>query len=269
MHEDMFLFFSGDKLYGDDFTPSQIEEWYKDEQEGFADLGPRDRQNYRYSYHQLNMRHGYSNLGQRRFKHALGIGSAYGDEFLPIVSQIEFITILDPSDAFSVTKKINGVPCEYHKPSIDGSMSFKSDSFDLITSLGSLHHIANVSKVMKECFRCLSSKGVMLIREPIVSMGDWTKPRPGLTKRERGIPLKIFEEIIMDIGFTIEQKALCTFSVIPKITNKFNLKIYNNATLVWLDDVFSKVFSWNTLYHRKNFITKIGPTSVYFILEKS
>ena len=33
MHEDMTLYFSGEKLYGDDFTLNQIEEWYKDEQE--------------------------------------------------------------------------------------------------------------------------------------------------------------------------------------------------------------------------------------------
>lgn len=187
---------------------------------------------------------------------------------MPIAGQIDFITILDPSEALSITKEINGVSCKYYEPNIDGSMSYKNDSFDLITSLGAVHHIANVSRVMKECFRCLSSKGVMLIREPIVSMGDWTKSRPGLTKRERGVPLKIFEEIIMDAGFTIKDKALCIFSVIPKITNNFNIKIYNNSAIVWLDDVLSKVFSWNTLYHRKNFITKIGPTSAYFVLEK-
>jgi 2-polyprenyl-3-methyl-5-hydroxy-6-metoxy-1,4-benzoquinol methylase len=265
---DMSVYFSGEKLYGDDFTLDQIEEWFKDEQEGYADLGSKDRENYRYVYHKLNIRHGYSYLGGRRFKHALGIGSAYGDEFIPISGQLDFVTILDPSDAFSGTKEINGVPCAYYKPNIDGSMSLKNDSFDLITSLGVMHHIPNVSRVMKECSRCLSVDGVMLIREPIVSMGDWTRPRPELTKRERGIPLKIFEEIIMDAGFTIKQKALCIFSVIPKLTNNFNIKIYNNSAIVWLDDVLSKVFYWNTLYHRKNIITKIGPTSVYFVLEK-
>lgn len=268
MYEDMSLYFSGEKLYGEDFTLDQIEEWFKEEQDGYANLGARDRQNYRYVYHQLNMRHGYSYLGVRRFKHALGIGSAYGDEFLPIAGQVDFITMIDPSDAFSATKEINSVPCEYYKPNIDGSMSFKSDSFDLITSLGVMHHIPNVSRVMKECSRCLGLGGVMLIREPIMSMGDWTRPRPGLTKRERGIPLKIFEEIIMDVGFTIKHKALCIFPVIPKIANKIGIAAYNNSALVWLDDVLSKVFSWNTIYHRTNFVAKLGPTSVYFVLEK-
>lgn len=268
MYKDMSLYFSGEKLYGDDFTPDQIEEWFKDEQEGYANLGARDRQNYQYGYHQLNIRHGYSYLVAQRFKHTLGIGSAYGDEFMPISGQIDLITILDPSDAFSVTKEINGVPCVYYKPNIDGTMSFKSNSFDLITSLGVMHHIPNVSKVMEECSRCLCMDGVMLIKEPIFSMGDWTVPRKDLTRRERGIPLKIFEEIIINAGFTIKYRALCNFPLIPKIANKIGIVTYNNPALVWLDDVLSKVFSWNIKYHRTNIIAKLAPASVYFVLEK-
>ena len=38
MYEDMSIYFSGEKLYGDDFTPNQIEEWYKDEQEVFRSI---------------------------------------------------------------------------------------------------------------------------------------------------------------------------------------------------------------------------------------
>ena len=268
MSKDMSVYFSGKKLYGDDFTLDKITEWFRDEQEGFADLGAKDRQNYRYIHHQLNIRHGFAHFGTRRFKHALGFGSAYGDEFMPIIRQIDFITIIDPSDAFSKNKEINGVPCEYHKPNVDGSISFGNGSFDLITSLGVMHHIPNVSKVIRECFRCLGTDGVMLIREPIVSMGDWTKPRSGLTKRERGIPLKIFEEIIRASGFTIKHKTLCFFPAIPKLLYKIGVAAYNNPTVTCLDEVLSRSFSWNIRYHRTNVLAKIGPASAYFVLEK-
>ncbi|HUW83054.1 MAG TPA: class I SAM-dependent methyltransferase [Phycisphaerae bacterium] len=268
MSDTMSIYFSGEKLYGDDFTLEQIEQWFSDEQEGYADLGAKDKQNYRYGYHQLNMRHGYSCLGPRRFKHALGLGSAYGAEFIPIADRIGFITILDPSEAFSGTKAINGVPCEYCRPNIDGGMPFQNESFDLITCLGVMHHIPNVSKVMKECFRCVQTSGVMVIREPIVSMGDWRQPRAGLTKRERGIPIRVFRRVIIDSGFTIKREALCNFPAIPKPAARIGVVAYNNYALVWLDDVLSRVFSWNTKYHRTNFIAKLGPSSAFFVLTK-
>lgn len=38
-------FLSGKKLFGDDFTLEQIEQWYKDETEAYADLGARRKLN--------------------------------------------------------------------------------------------------------------------------------------------------------------------------------------------------------------------------------
>lgn len=182
-------YLSGDELLGDDFTPEQIKEWYKDEEEGYAELGAKDRSSYRYVYHALNSLHGFKHLAKNRFENVLGVGSAYGDEFLPIAKKIDRLTILDSSDAFT-SNKVHGLPCTFVKPSVDGKMPFDNNSFDLITCLGVLHHIPNVTFVTGEIYRCLSDGGSVLMREPIVSMGGWSKPRPGLTKRERGIPCK-------------------------------------------------------------------------------
>ncbi len=135
-----------------------------------------------------------------RFNEALGIGSAYGNEFMPIAQNIKQVTILDPSDAFSDVKEIYETPCKYIKPNPNGNMPFETNQFDLVTSMGVMHHIPNVSHVMSECYRCLNKGGIMLLREPIASMGDWRKLRTGLTKRERGIPLQILNEIIRNVG---------------------------------------------------------------------
>ena len=185
MKDDLSIFYSGIALYGDDFDIEQISEWYADEQEGYASLGAKSRVNYSYGYHNLNYQHGFKYIKNKLFNNAIGFGSAYGDEFKQIANNITgSITILDPSDAFSDVKEVYGIPCNYIKPNVNGDMPFKDDKFDLVTCLGVLHHIPNVSHVMREAYRCLSPGGYMLLREPIVSMGDWRQPRKGLTKRE-------------------------------------------------------------------------------------
>lgn len=261
-------YLAGDRLYGDDFTLEEIETWFKDEEEAYANLGAKDRGAYRYGYHALNRRHGYRHILKRRLGQVLGLGSAYGEELLPVLERIEHITILDPSDAFSDLRRIGTVPCDYRKPNMNGSMPFRSGQFDLITCLGVMHHIPNVSAVMKECHRCLASDGVMLIREPIVSMGDWTRPRPGLTKRERGIPIDIFHRIIGDSGFRIRHKALCIFPPLPRLAAKLNIGVYRNYGLTALDALLCRIFSRNLTYHRTGIWSKFGPSSAYFVLEK-
>jgi len=268
MSTDLSEYFAGTKLYGDDFSLAEIEAWFKDEAEGYADLGAKDRSTYRYAYTELNNRHGYRYLAGRTIDHALGLGSAWGDEFLPMIGQLRRITVVDPSDAFSLTKDIAGVPCQYVKPRTTGDLPFADGTFDLITSLGVLHHIPNISRVMAECQRCLRTGGVMLVREPITTMGDWRRPRRGLTKRERGIPLEIFHEIIAKTGFRIRHRAFCVFPVVTKLAGKAGVAAFNSRRLTALDAVLSAAFGWNTRYHRTRWFQKFGPQSVYFVLEK-
>src|SRR5712691_9854665 len=162
--------------------------------------------------------HGFSHTSRRSFRHALGIGSAYGDEFLPLASRIRRITILEPTDGF-VVKDIGGTPVEYVKPLSSGRMPFADSSFDLITCLSVLHHIPNVSTVMAGMFRCLKPEGFALVREPVISMGDWRLPRKGLTKRERGIPLHLLQEMITRAGFHIIRERLCAFPLTRRLND--------------------------------------------------
>lgn len=261
-------FLSGQRLYGDDFTLEQIREWYDDEKEGYAELGAKDRSTYTYLYHSLNYHHGFKYLkGRDRFNNVLGVGSAYGDEFLPILPRIKSLTLLDPSDVFS-QDKIHDVPCTYVKPAVDGSMPFEDQSFDLTTCLGVLHHIPNVTTVVNEVFRCLSVGGYVVVREPITSMGDWTKPRPGLTKRERGIPVGVFRNIVQDAGFVIVHEAFCMFPVVQRICKYLRLPLYNSAVATWLDAQSARAFSWNARYHADKWIQKFRPGCIYFVLTK-
>jgi ubiquinone/menaquinone biosynthesis C-methylase UbiE len=156
----------------------------------------------------------------------------------------------------------------YIKPNILGNLDFADNSFDLIVSFSVLHHIPNVSYVMSELIRVLKPNGILLIREPIVSMGDWRMPRRGLTKNERGIPLPIFENIILENNLQILAKNYCDCSFIYKTLKRiFKLK-YDSKIIQRIDKVFSKLLSWNYRYHRISFFEKISPASIFLVLKK-
>jgi SAM-dependent methyltransferase len=270
--EDIERFLSGDALYGDDFSAEAVAQWQADEAEAYADLGAKDATTYEYRYHALNVHHAYRHLPGGRFAHVLGLGSAYGDEFLPIVSRMDAVTIVDPSDAF-VRERVHGVAARYLKPDPSGRLGMATGTFDLVTCLGVLHHIPNVSFVMSELARVLKPGGYLALQEPIVSMGDWRKPRRGLTKHERGIPLAILREIAMISGFDIKREGVCMFPLSHRVFNLFARGTgvggtYNNRFAVALDSAVCAAFRWNVHYHPRTLLQRFCPGSAFFLLQK-
>ncbi len=156
--EDFAQYFTGQKLYGNDFSPTEIQDWYEDEREGYADLGARDASTYSYQYHAFNASLMFNDLPKTKFDRVLGFGSAYGDELIPILPSIGEIVVIDPSDAF-VSDKIHGVPASYVKPTHSGKIAFEDNAFNLITCFAVLHHIPNVSFVLSEMARVLKPGG--------------------------------------------------------------------------------------------------------------
>lgn len=261
-------YFSGEKLYGDNFSPEQIEAWFKDEEQGYFNLWTEEKDPYKYQYHALNQKHGFRFLPDRTYDRVLGVGSAFGEELLPIVDKSGHITILEPADGF-IVKELKGVPVTYSKPQPSGILPFPSESFDLVTCLGVLHHIPNVSSVINEFHRCLKNDAYALLREPIVSMGDWRKPRKGLTMRERGIPLQIFRQIILSAGFEIISERKCTFSLTSRLRYFTKGPVYNSRIAVQIDNILCSLPIWPKRYHPVNSLQKIRPTSVFYVLRKS
>jgi SAM-dependent methyltransferase len=261
-------YFSGRALYGNDFGQDEIDAWFADEAEGYFNLTQSSRsRDYAYGYHALNRLHGFSRLPQKRFAHVLGVGSAYGEELAPILKYSDKISILEPSDGFKSTV-LNGVPVNYVKPVACGDMPFDSGSVDLITCLGVLHHIPNVTKVVNEFSRVLSPGGYILLREPINSMGDWRKPRPGLTKRERGIPLPILRDLVTQAGFKIAREHKCMFSLSSRLRYLLRGPVFNNIAAASFDALLCKLPIWSNVYHPRNTLQKLRPTSVYYVLQK-
>jgi SAM-dependent methyltransferase len=163
-------YFSGEKLFGNDFNIDQINEWYNQEAEGYAHLGNNDKTTYSYNYQNFNYVHGFSKIPERKFDQVLGLGSAWGFEFEPIVDRISNLTIIEPSNEL-LNNLIGDLVPKYVKPAVNGELPFDDNVFDLITCFGTLHHIPNVTFVLEEMIRVLKPDGCLLIREPIVSMG--------------------------------------------------------------------------------------------------
>jgi hypothetical protein len=148
-------------------------------------------------------------------------------------------------------------------------MKFGNDMFDIITCLGVLHHIANVSSVLRECYRVLIPRsGIMVVREPIVTQGDWRQPRKGLTKNERGIPVELFKGIVHDCGFVVERAALFDFSPFVRVMDNLGVAVFSGKLTTRLDYLLSLLFSFNTRYHRVRLIHKFGPASLFMVLRK-
>lgn len=265
--EDIELYLQGERLYGDDLGESDLAAWYADEAEAYATLSAANTSKYVYEYHAWNRYHAFRYLPPMTFHHALGLGSAYGDEFLPIISRIERITVVEPSEVF-VRRSIHGVAAAYLKPGPNGALPLNDNVCDLATCFGVLHHVPNVSYVIGEISRVLRPGGYAALREPIVSMGDWRFPRPGLTKRERGIPINIFVDAIRGAGLQLERVSLCSFPPLPRFFRLIGIDVYNSDLGTWLDSIASRAFSWNLRYHAKTVFQRVRPTSAFFVARK-
>lgn len=265
-------FLSGEALYGDAFTPREIEEWFEDERDGYARLGDNlntatDRST-GYKYHALNIRHGFRHLPDTMDNlKVLGMGSAFGDEFLPLVGSIRDLTIIEPSDELR-SDFIGTLPPTYVKPTANGVLPFPDATFDLTLCFGTLHHIPNVTSVIQEMARVTRPGGFLLTREPIISMGDWTQNRPGLTKRERGIPLEYLTDTIKQSNFSICSQTLCCFPLIPKLAKRVTDAPYNSSIVTRVDAWASRAFARNYRYHALNRRHKFRPTSVFIVGRK-
>jgi len=264
-------YLDGNKLIGDDYDQEQINKWFEDEKEGYANLGSGSNKDYKYEYHNINKYNGFRFIkGDSKFENVLGIGAAYGYEFEPVANRIINLHILEPSDQL-VSDKIFGLKPTYKKPSISGDIDYPSSYFDLITCFGTLHHIPNVTHVMRELHRILKPGGVILIREPINSMGDWNNKRNGLTKRERGIPVEIFDKIIRELNFNVISKKYCfcmTFFIQRLIGRFLKSSVHTYGFYVKLDSILSSVLSFRIKYHPVSMIERIAPSNVFYVLKK-
>jgi SAM-dependent methyltransferase len=256
-------YFSGEELYGEDLSVAEREQWYRDEQEAYAELVSTYSQAYEYKYHALNVEHGFRHLPQRPFRRVLGVGSAFGHEFEPILERCGEVIILDPSEGLTNPR------FTYVRPSISGVMPFEDSAFDLVTCLSALHHVPNVSTHLNEIARVLAPDGFALISDPITSMGDWRTHRRGLTKHERGIPLRLFRSMLNHSGLSIYRESLLNSPFTARLQHILPSHPYNTEWVVKLDSFICSLPIWFNTYHAERWWQKLRATGVFFIVCKS
>lgn len=263
----MAVYLSGERLYGDDLSPEEIDRWFEDEREGYADFGAKDAAGYHYPYHALDRLHLFRHLPDRDFPSVLSIGGAYGHELKPLLGRIGQGVIVEPSEAFQGSM-LGDLPLTYVKPQASGVLPFADDSFDLECALSVLHHIPNVSFVLQEMHRTLKPGGWALLREPTTSMGDWRRPRRGLTRHERGLPLPWFREALRRAGFQVVRETRCLNAVTPRLGRWLKHGAFNSEVMVRLDSLLTSALSLNQRYHAESLIDRLRPWAVAYVLRK-
>lgn len=261
--------FSGKAIYGDDFSEEQINLWYREEEEAFAELyGKSIRNEQGYSFHSLNNLYAYQYLQKVPvFHNVLGFGASWGYELIPMIDKVEKISIIEASSQTVSTLLGNIIP-EYKKPASSGKIEYQDETFDLVTCFDTLHHIPNVTYVLNELFRVTAPGGYVLLREPIHSMGDWMSRREGLTKNERGISDQCLISIIQENKMEVVKKHYynCMTSFFLRIFKNSNL--FNTKAYLYFDKYFSILLSFNIHYHELNKLQRCAPSSVFYVLRK-
>lgn len=262
---------AGMELYGDDFTPDEIDSWYKDEETAYFELagatgGTSDKRARRYPYGAFNWFHAFRLLSRRRYGTCLAFGCADGLDVEPIAPYVDRFVAVEPAEQWW-GGSIGGKPTRYLKPAPNGDLPLPDRSVDLITSLGVLHHVPNVSHVLAEFGRVLSVGGVVVLREPISNMGDWRLPRPGLTCHERGLPLRWLDEAVRATGFRYLRRRPCMFQG-TYLLGRLIRRPFDRLWIVRMDWLVSRLSSWNDVYWRQKWWQKLAPTSAFVILHR-
>jgi SAM-dependent methyltransferase len=259
----------GKHLYGDDFSLEQIALWYEQEKHGYYNL-VQETHEYEtgYQYEALNRLHGLNLLTRKASGTCLAFGCARGDDVLPLAKAVKQFVAVEPATEWWADT-IGGIPAHYIAPAIDGTLPLDANTIDMAVCLGVLHHIPNVSFVMQEICRVLRPGALLVIREPISSMGDWRQPREGLTANERGLPLEWTDELIGKLGLKVIRRRFCMFSPLRVILLKCGFKrLWASAPVVWIDWLLSSLMSFNVRYYRDTFWKKCAPSSVFYVLQK-
>ncbi|MXO95859.1 methyltransferase domain-containing protein [Erythrobacter aquimaris] len=257
----------GATLYGDDFSLDEIDAWFADEKEGYAKLDHADSLTDVYHYHALDAAYAWNFLPPGQLD-IIGLGSAWGSEFKPLADRVRSLSIVEPAEKFW-RNDISGIPATYIMPNANGRLPYKDASFDVGTAFGVLHHIPNVSQVLREMARVIRPGGRLFVREPVTSMGDWRKPRHGLTSRERGLPKEFIRNLCDRMGMELTAEQLVGFGPLLNLAFRFGLiEPWNSSNFVKVDSLLSRLTEWNWSYHRTGFLRRFAPTVGCWVLTR-
>lgn len=254
---------SGRRLYGNDFTGEQLAAWVAAEFEGYYQLAASDyaaNLGEGHEYAALNRADGAA-LRDRDYPVAVVLGCADGSDILALDVALGRVIAIEPARSWW-RDRLGDVPAEFRMPNVDGTIDLPDASVDLVVAFGVLHHIANVEFVLRELGRVLKPGGRLALREPIASMGDFTAPRRGMTRHERGIPAALLRRFVTGAGLTISREAYCMSPGLPELAYRLGKRPYTYRWLVAADRVISRLLAFNDRYWRDRAWKKLAPRAL-------
>jgi SAM-dependent methyltransferase len=267
---------AGRALAGDDFTGEQLSTWLAQEKEAFYQAdGANSEVDPWYSYMRfLNETLGFARLNADAVapRSVLVIGPGSGaeiEEFARRNPQWR-LQFLESSENFSRSLTRKWPNAVIIHPTVAGDIELTSASQSLVCAFSVLHHIANVSKVVREVSRVLATGGTFLVREPCSSMGDWRLPRSA-TPNERGISRRLLVEIAQRCGL---QPAAAPVPILFEPLNRVFKGLLARGALSFralytIDRLVSGLVSVNDHYWRDRWHKKIGPSAYFYVFRKS
>lgn len=267
---------SGDHLAGDDFSIDDINIWFNQEKEAYyvSDSGQNLVEDRWYEYARyLNHKVGFDKLtfDENDNFSVLVIGPGPGKEMEKFSKKYKNAKLhfIESSENYKNELSVSFPNSIVLDANIDASINLKSNSINLIVAFSVLHHIPNVSKCLGELYRVLKDDGIMFLREPCGSMGDWRGPR-STTPNERGISKKWFLKEFDKLNLRLLSSPVpVLFDQLNKIFVKSIFGRLSSFHLIYfLDRIISKVVSFNDYYWRDNYLKKIGPSAYFYRLKK-
>lgn len=257
---------TGQTLYGEGLDEAGLAEWFAAEEQGYFDIAQGQGENPTGAVHRHHvLRHLPAGA---RFAHCLALGAADGGEYGAIAPLVERFTAIEPGRGFW-RGEIGGKPAEYRMPTLRGAIDLADEACDMACAFGVLHHIPNVSEVLAELARVLKPGAPLILREPIVSLGDFRQPRPGLTAHERGIPHHLMDRMLAEAGFELERKSLAGFPGLQQIARRMGVsQPWDNPAFAAIDALAARLMGWNARYWRPRLIDKAAPTMAYWLARR-
>jgi SAM-dependent methyltransferase len=259
----------GIELYGDQFSTAEISRWFADEAEAYAQMqasGETGRGGEEYShlhrYHAASLLNHHSDGGT-----LLALGPGDGDELVAFARTGTWRIVAVESSAALRAMLIHRFPGITVFPADTlGTLPVADGSVDLFVSLGVLHHIPNVSHVLAEVARVLRPGGSAILREPASAMGDWSSPRRGCTRHERGITLEWIKRSLAATTLRFAEPARpCLFRPWIRLAQRLGIDPLSPAG-VRVDSLLATATRWNTRYRKRHWWERIAPGAYIYLL---
>lgn len=266
---------AGERLVGDDFDDGALARWFRQEEEAFFhDDSGNSAVDPWYAYMRyVNERLGFAAVERRmsRVGSLLSLGPGGGQELEAFAARHPecMLTLVESSVHFreQLRAKFPGAILVHPRPS--GVLDVESESQDVVCAFSVLHHIPNVSAVLREFRRVLKAGGMLLVRESCSSMGDWRYPRAA-TPNERGIPRKLMLRMAASAGLVPLRRP------VPALLQAVNRLLRSSRALESLpapalyaaDRAASLILSGNDHYWRDSWFKKLGPSAYFYAFQR-